>query len=355
MNDNIISNTLLKMKNIAKDIDLNYIAEDSGKLDIEKSGLAKSLIESTLFTMLVIVLFYVLPFTRERFLLLNVHPLLIVVGFITMKYGAYDGIAASFIATFGYLTVFLISGHSLTEFATKFEYYKFFIIFLMTAILLGKYQEYYRTREDRLAVENAGLQNNLKEAREEYDQLMNINNSLKSQVQQGKGGIIAFQNMKKILSTKFTVSEVYEEAIIMMHQFLNCEVSGIYQVEKGKIQLKSYNFGVGIGNGNVGMQREKSRLVRVAKIGNSLMEDELELSRTEAPRFLEVMTRKIPLEYPVDLEGKLPIYIAPLIVRDEVIAFVEVERLSYDAAKTQNFEIFRVIVEEINNRLEIIF
>lgn len=355
MSENIFSNTLLKIKNITKNIDWKLITEDKERLEISKKGLIKSVIESAIWTIVVVVLFYGLPFTRDKFLTLNLHPLAVIVAIVTLKYGTYDGIASSIVAIIGYISVFLISGNKITTFITKFEYYKFFFIFVLTAIILGKYQEYNRAKESRLALENQKLQDELVGVKVENDQVMDINNSLKVQVQQSKGGIIAFQNMRKILETKFTVKEIYEEAMIMLDEFLNCEVSGIYQVEKGKVQLKSYGLGIGMGGSSVAMQREKSTLIRAVKIGNSLMEDTIKLDKEEAPRFLEVMTRRVPLEYPADLEGKQPIFIAPLVVRDEVIAFIEVERLTYNAAKTQNFEIFRVIAEEINNRLEVIF
>ena len=57
----------------------------------------RCLLESAVYTILVLLIFYFLPYTKKEFLILNLHPLEIVVALMSLRYGNYLGILSSFI------------------------------------------------------------------------------------------------------------------------------------------------------------------------------------------------------------------------------------------------------------------
>ena len=61
------------------------------------------------------------------------------------------------------------------------------------------------------------------------------------------------------------------------------------------------------------------------------------------------------MEFPIDFDGKKPIFVAPLFYGDDISGFIEVSRLSYSTSKSYSFEIFKVISEEINYTLQRIY
>ena len=80
----------------------------------------RCLLESIVYTILVLLIFYFLPYTKKEFLILNLHPLEVVVALMSLRYGTYLGILSSFIAIFGYIFAYLHSGNDMILFLLKF-------------------------------------------------------------------------------------------------------------------------------------------------------------------------------------------------------------------------------------------
>ena len=95
---------------------------------ISKKNIILSIIESLSYTILILLVCYALPFTRNNFLALNIHPLAVMVAIISLRYGIYAGFFSAFIATLGYLTAYIFSGNDMVLFFLKFQYHKFFIL-----------------------------------------------------------------------------------------------------------------------------------------------------------------------------------------------------------------------------------
>jgi hypothetical protein len=286
----------------------------------------RCLLESIVYTILVLLIFYFLPYTKKEFLILNLHPLEVVVALMSLRYGTYLGILSSFIAIFGYIFAYLHSGNDMILFLLKFQYYKFFLMFLFTAMVLGKFKLNYKNREEDLKKGFEHLENNFQEEKEKNQQLLDINISLKNQIIRSGGSIVSFHNLKKgLLQSK--KEELYEKILEIFRQLLACEVCSIYTLVDNK-------------------------LIRRFEIGKSKMEKEILLNSKEGERFLEVSKKNISLNFPFDITGKQPIFIGPLYNEKNIIGFLEIENFSYTTGEKYNFELFKILMEEINEILQ---
>ena len=286
----------------------------------------RCLLESIVYTILVLLIFYFLPYTKKEFLILNLHPLEVVVALMSLRYGTYLGILSSFIAIFGYIFAYLHSGNDMILFLLKFQYYKFFLMFLFTAMVLGKFKLNYKNREEDLKKGFEHLENNFQEEKEKNQQLLDINISLKNQIIRSGGSIVSFHNLKKEL-LQLKKEELYEKVLEIFRQLLACEVCSIYTLVDNK-------------------------LIRRFEIGKSKMEKEILLNSKEGERFLEVSKKNIGLNFPFDITGKQPIFIGPLYNEKNIIGFLERENFSYTTGEKDNFELFKILMEEINEILQ---
>ena len=286
----------------------------------------RCLLESVVYTILVLLIFYFLPYTKKEFLVLNLHPLEIVVALMSLRYGTYLGILSSFIAISGYIFAYLHSGNDMILFLLKFQYYKFFLMFLFTAMILGKFKLNYKNREEDLKKGFEHLENSFQEEKEKNQQLLDINISLKNQIIRSGGSIVSFHNLKREL-LQLKKEESYEKILEIFRQLLACEVCSMYTLADNK-------------------------LTRRFEIGKSKMEREILLDTKEGERFLEVSKKSTSLNFPFDITGKQPIFIGPLYNEKNIMGFLEIENFSYTTGEKYNFELFKILMEEINEILQ---
>ena len=286
----------------------------------------RCLLESAVYTILVLLIFYFLPYTKKEFLILNLHPLEIVVALMSLRYGTYLGILSSFVTISGYIFAYLHSGNDMILFLLKFQYYKFFLMFLFTAMILGKFKLNYKNREEDLKKGFEHLENSFQEEKEKHQQLLNINISLKNQIIRSGGSIVSFHNLKREL-LQIKKEESYEKILEIFRQLLACEVCSMYTLADNK-------------------------LTRRFEIGKSKMEREILLDTKEGERFLEVSKKSTSLNFPFDITGKQPIFIGPLYNEKNIIGFLEIENFSYTTGEKYNFELFKILMEEINEILQ---
>ena len=286
----------------------------------------RCLLESAVYTILVLLIFYFLPYTKKEFLILNLHPLEIVVALMSLRYGTYLGILSSFVTISGYIFAYLHSGNDMILFLLKFQYYKFFLMFLFTAMILGKFKLNYKNREEDLKKGFGHLENSFQEEKEKNQQLLDINISLKNQIIRSGGSIVSFHNLKREL-LQIKKEESYEKILEIFRQLLACEVCSMYTLADNK-------------------------LTRRFEIGKSKMEREILLDTKEGERFLEVSKKSTSLNFPFDITGKQPIFIGPLYDKKNIIGFLEIENFSYTTGEKYNFELFKILMEEINEILQ---
>ena len=244
----------------------------------------------------------------------------------SLRYGTYLGILSSFVTISGYIFAYLHSGNDMILFLLKFQYYKFFLMFLFTAMILGKFKLNYKNREEDLKKGFEHLENSFQEEKEKNQQLLDINISLKNQIIRSGGSIVSFHNLKREL-LQIKKEKSYEKILEIFRQLLACEVCSMYTLADNK-------------------------LTRRFEIGKSKMEREILLDTKEGERFLEVSKKSTSLNFPFDITGKQPIFIGPLYNEKNIIGFLEIENFSYTTGEKYNFELFKILMEEINEILQ---
>ena len=309
-----------------------FFKKDNSELGevISLSDILKCVVESIVYTLFIILILYFLPYTKKTFLELNLHPLAIMVAFMALRYGTYLGFINALIATLGYIYAYLDSGNDMVLFLLKFQHYKFFLMFLFIAMLLGRFQSNYKTREEELKREKNKSEELLEIEKRKNKEVIDVNISLKNQIIGSKGSVIAFQSMRKILYGLKSEEDVYKKILSCLGQLVDYE------------------------NGSIFIKKDDN-LLQIEKKGNGRLKENIKVKSNEAERFMEVLHKKVPMEFPIDLDGEKPIFVAPLFYGNNIRGFIEVSRLSYSTSKSYNFEIFKVISDEINSNLQRIY
>ena len=203
-------------------------------------------------------------------------------------------------------------------------------MFLFIAMLLGRFQSNYKTREEELKRKKNKSEELLEIEKRKNKEVIDVNISLKNQIIGSKGSVIAFQSMRKILYGLKSEEDVYKKILSCLGQLVDYE------------------------NGSIFIKKDDN-LLQIEKKGNGRLKENIKVKSNEAERFMEVLHKKVPMEFPIDLDGEKPIFVAPLFYGNNIRGFIEVSRLSYSTSKSYNFEIFKVISDEINYTLQKIY
>ncbi|WP_319202644.1 hypothetical protein [uncultured Ilyobacter sp.] len=282
-------------------------------------------IESLLYTTVVYLVFFHFSSFKYSFLDMNLHPLLIVIAVISLKYGTYmSGFVVSFSIIY-YILSYVGLGRDMIIFFSSFEYYKFILMFFFTALFLGKLRD---TTDERIL----HLEEEVTRAREDYEKqkennvkLITVNSRLKKRIISSRESIVTLNQIKSSFEN-MNVEQIYTEAVLIMRQFLECDVVSIY------------NFNA-----------EKNFMRLILRAGNGRMPGFLQLK--DGSVFSEVIKAGIPMEFPLDVEGESPIFVSPIKKNNEILGFINIERMGLDASERYSYEMFKIISHWLNEAL----
>ncbi|WP_321328751.1 hypothetical protein [uncultured Ilyobacter sp.] len=282
-------------------------------------------IESLLYTTVVYLVFFHFSSFKYSFLDMNLHPLLIVIAVISLKYGTYmSGFVVSFSIIF-YILSYVGLGRDMIIFFSSFEYYKFILMFFFTALFLGKLRD---TTDERIL----HLEEEVTRAREDYEKqkennvkLITVNSRLKKRIISSRESIVTLNQIKSSFEN-MNVEQIYTEAVLIMRQFLECDVVSIY------------NFNA-----------EKNFMRLILRAGNGRMPGFLQLK--DGSVFSEVIKAGTPMEFPLDVEGESPIFVSPIKKNNEILGFINIERMGLDASERYSYEMFKIISHWLNEAL----
>lgn len=282
-------------------------------------------IESLLYTTVVYLVFFHFSSFKYSFLDMNLHPLLIVIAVISLKYGTYmSGFVVSFSIIY-YILSYVGLGRDMIIFFSSFEYYKFILMFFFTALFLGKLRD---TTDERIL----HLEEEVTRAREDYEKqkennvkLITVNSRLKKRIISSRESIVTLNQIKSSFEN-MNVEQIYTEAVLIMRQFLECDVVSIY------------NFNA-----------EKNFMRLILRAGNGRMPGFLQLK--DGSVFSEVIKAGTPMEFPLDVKGESPIFVSPIKKNNEILGFINIERMGLDASERYSYEMFKIISHWLNEAL----
>ena len=282
--------------------------------------------ESLIYSVIIYLVFFAFNNTKYDFLIMNIHPLAVMTGYLALKYGAYIGFIGSGMAIVTYMTAYLSLGNDLFLFFLKFQNYKFFLMFLFINALLGKFKTNYEDREEKLVEEKRELEKKFDRQKESNRELTVLNEKLKNQIISSRESLITLYHMRYGLKNK-NLEEFYTEVILMLRQYLKCETISIYKI------LDSEN------------------IKNIIQVGKSSMNTVINLNSRNAGRFRKVIEEGKVMEFPVDLDGEQPVYIFPLKNKNRIYGFINVEKLQFDVKDRYSFELFKIAGEMIDEIL----
>ncbi|WP_320046755.1 hypothetical protein [uncultured Ilyobacter sp.] len=281
--------------------------------------------ESLLYTTAVYLVFFYFSSFKYSFLNMNLHPFLIVIAVISLKYGTYmSGFVVSFSIIY-YILSYIGLGRDMIIFFSSFEYYKFILMFFFTALFLGKLRD---TTDERIMY----LEEEVSKAREDYEKqkennvkLITVNSRLKKRIISSRESILTLNQIKSSFKN-MSVEQIYTEAVLIMRQFLECDVVSIY----------SFNL-------------EKNFMRLILRAGNGRMPGFLQVKENSV--FSEVIKAGATMEFPLDIEGDSPVFVSPIRNNNEILGFINIERMSLEASERYSYEMFKIITHWLNEAL----
>ena len=284
------------------------------------------IIENIMINVAIFMIFVTYNPFREEFLTMNLHPLLIVVALMALKYGNYLGVLSAFMAGITFLYTYHLLGKDLVLFVAEWSHYKFILMFFLTAVLLGTFKD----RSD-YAINN--LTDELNSAKEELAELIEtekksqfINEELKKQIVRSEDSILALYEVASALET-VNSEEVFTETMALMARFVRARTVSIYTVDKRAEYL-----------------RLKIRMGNFSKAGASLKIGEHD--------YLEqvVKGQKI-IKVNAESKGAAPVFSAPLVRNQQTIAVINVEETDLLMVTEYYYNLFKLTVEWISKAL----
>lgn len=275
-------------------------------------------LENIFYYILIVFLFKNLTGKGEEFLHLNIHPLFILTGIMAYRYGMYLGVISATMATMVYIYVYLGLGHDLVVFFDDFKYYKFILMFYIISFILGRIKDNQKEKLGELSEEISLLHKNYKNLYENNNKLIYINNRMKSHIIKSEESVITLYNIANTLDI-LDPEKIITNLIGVFRTYINAEVISLYTIDSSKKYMR----------------------LKMAIGENRKLPGSIELSKY--PEFFKVINEK---KYG-KRDGnnlKIPVFYAPILNKGEVIAILNIERLSYETYTIYTEKIFEMLV-----------
>ncbi|MFZ5944799.1 MAG: GAF domain-containing protein [Bacillota bacterium] len=286
-----------------------------------------SIIETLVVNIAVYLYFYQMQPNQELYLNLNPHPLLFLCMFIGMRYGNKLGIISAFVSSSFFLKVFLeLHNNDMRLLIYYFSNYKYILLFFWSAVIFGRFRDNYRNNIFKLTEENTLLKDNYKQLNINYKASLKVQEELKKQIINSEESILNLYETAASLDT-LEIEEVFTEAIKIFQKYLRASSVSIYTYDE-----KSDYLRLKLRMGDEIISKPST------KVSNSLGY-EMVVKGKKSVRWSEVK------------EGYFPLMAGPLIIKNKVIAIINIEHMDFDKLSEYAFQLFRLIISWVNNSI----
>jgi len=283
-------------------------------------------IESIVLSAAIFLVFFYFNPLREAFITMNIHPLVILVALVALRYGNYLGLVGAAIASATFMYAYYLLGRDLIVFFLEWSHYKFLLMFFLTAVLLG-------SAKDRSDIALGKLREELAQTKEELAGLSEnekkshlIASELKKQIVGAEDSILSLYEVATSLDTVHS-EEVYTEVMTVMARFLRAKAVSIYMVDRDQ-----------------GFLRLKVHMGDSEGLKASL--------RIDDHAYLQSVIRELKIvKISGDSASTDPIFSAAIIKEGDVIAVINIEDADMSMVTQYTFNLFKVIVEWISKAL----
>lgn len=283
-------------------------------------------IENAIFLTVIVAIFFILNPSREEFISMNLHPLLILVALMSLKYGNYLGILNASLASVVFIYAYFLLGKDLIIFFAEWSYYKFLLMFFLTAVILGSFKDKSDDIIKNLREELFQAQDDLAILKELEKKSQIINAELRKQIVGAEDSILSLYEVASALET-LNSEELYTEIMTVMARFLHAKTVSIYNVDRHQRYL-----------------RLKIRMGYSGRMNPSMKIEDHDYLR-------KVVHEQKITKLGADSTEKDPIFSAPIIKNRQTIAVLNVEDTDFSMVTEYNYNLFKIIMEWISKSL----
>ncbi len=274
---------------------------------------------------LMLAAFLFLPEIQNRFLVMNIHPLVITTTVIGVRHGYLPGLFAALTASVIYLAAYLISGLDLVLFFKTYAYYKFLIMFAVAGYTTGRIRDTYTRNVRTMRNANNEILEEYNTLEEDYRRTIFMYNELKEQIVGSEYSIFSLYEIATSLQTT-NPERVYTESIGLLHKFIKATTISIYTLESGGyLRLKLIY-------GDYSRKRSSIRFV-------------------DEPKYVRLVESRKPVRWTKEEDPSFPLFSAPIFDGETVVGIINVDAIEFEHITEYSFSIFCVITEWINKAL----
>ena len=285
-----------------------------------------SVLETIVFNVIVYYIFFVLQSNQEVYLNLNPHPLFILSIVMGLRYGKKMGFISACISVIFFVYVFLKINKDINLLVEYFNNYKYILLFLWSAVVLGTFKDNYTSNIKKQSDEINLLEESFAQLKKDYSVSEKIQKELKRQIISSEESIISLYDIASKLET-FETEELYTETIGILAKYLRATAISIYYYS------------------------EESNYLRLKISYGNEIEDRKSLLITNSRGFSQVIYNERVVRWQEIEEEDFPLMSAPLVRNNKVIAVVNIENMDFDRISEYAFQLFKLIMDWVNKSL----
>jgi hypothetical protein len=271
--------------------------------------------------------FYLSPF-KENFISLNIHPFIIIIALIAIRYGNYLTLISSTIASGFFIFSYYLLGKDIVIFFNDFAHYKFLLMFYITGIFIGKIKDDYSEKIALLSKELEILEDNYNELRDTFDKNEFIKKELKKQIITSEESIFSLYEIANSIE-KLDSEEVFTEIIGVITKFLKAKTVSYYTLNNYKNFLR----------------------LKIRYGNHFTLPTSIDIRKEEFSYLKNIIEKRE--YYKISEENSnTPIMSAPIIAGSEILGIINVEEVDFEHTTEYTFNLFKIIIDWTNNALE---
>jgi hypothetical protein len=271
--------------------------------------------------------FYLSPF-KENFISLNIHPFIIIIALIAIRYGNYLTLISSTIASGFFIFSYYLLGKDIVIFFNDFAHYKFLLMFYITGIFIGKIKDDYSEKIALLSKELEILEDNYNELRDTFDKNEFIKKELKKQIITSEESIFSLYEIANSIE-KLDSEKVFTEIIGVITKFLKAKTVSYYTLNNYKNFLR----------------------LKIRYGNHFTLPTSIDIRKEEFSYLKNIIEKRE--YYKISEENSnTPIMSAPIIAGSEILGIINVEEVDFEHTTEYTFNLFKIIIDWTNNALE---
>ncbi|MBS3872386.1 MAG: hypothetical protein KGZ92_01910 [Firmicutes bacterium] len=274
----------------------------------------------------IFLLFFHFNPLRAAFITMNIHPLLILVSLMSLRYGNYLGILSAVFASATFVYAYHLLGRDLVLFVLEWSHYKFILMFFLAAVILGSSKDRADFMIDRLQDELFETKNALTDLSEAERKSQFVAAELKKQIIGAEDSILSLYEVATALDSLHS-ERVYTEIMTLLARFLKVKSVGIYLVDTDSRYLR----------------------LKVHMGDNERMQVSL---RVDEHAYLRDVVQELKVvKVTGDSAATDPLLSAPILKDGKAIAVINVEEADITMVTEYSYNLFKIIVEWISKAL----